>query len=77
MAGDPREAWARFQRTLQSAQRQGGGRGFGGGAGSPRAFSGPAAGVALLLGGIWVANQALFNGMGVFQDNSSSSLMGE
>ncbi|KAI9807128.1 MAG: Prohibitin-2, subunit of the prohibitin complex (Phb1p-Phb2p) [Sarcosagium campestre] len=58
MAGDPRETWARLQKTLQSAGRQGRGS-FPGG--SPRGAMGGAAGIAILVGGAIVVNNALFN----------------
>ncbi len=60
MARDPREAWAKLQQTLASAQQQGR-RGMGGG--NPRNLFGGAAGVLLLVGGVLVVNNALFNGM--------------
>ncbi|KAI9853066.1 MAG: Prohibitin-2, subunit of the prohibitin complex (Phb1p-Phb2p) [Vezdaea acicularis] len=57
MARDPRETWARFQQTLQSAQQQGR-RGFGG---TPKGAFGGAAGLILLIGGAAAINNALFN----------------
>lgn len=58
MARDPREAWAKLQQTLASAQQQGR-RGMGG---NPRNVFGGAAGLLLLAGGALVVNNALFNG---------------
>lgn len=57
MSRDPRETWAKLQQTLQSAQQQGR-RGLGG---NPRNFFGGAAGLVILVGGVVVANNALFN----------------
>ena len=56
MAGqDPREAWRKIQMELQQRTK-----GFGGG-GGPKMGAG-VAGIALLVGGVWAANNALFNG---------------
>ncbi|KAI9824893.1 MAG: Prohibitin-2, subunit of the prohibitin complex (Phb1p-Phb2p) [Thelocarpon impressellum] len=57
MSRDPREAWAKVQQTIHSAQQQGR-RGLGG---SPKGLFGGAAGLILLAGGAVVANNALFN----------------
>ncbi|KAI9844135.1 MAG: Prohibitin-2, subunit of the prohibitin complex (Phb1p-Phb2p) [Thelocarpon superellum] len=57
MSNDPRETWAKFQRTLQSAQQQGR-RGMGG---SPRGFLGGAAGLLILGGGGVLLSNSLFN----------------
>ena len=60
MGQDPRDTWRRLTRAMASAQQQGR-RGMGG---TPKGALGGAAGVALLVGGIFVANNALFNGIG-------------
>ena len=60
MAQSPQD-WARkLQQTLQ--QQRGGKGGFGGG-GPPRGSLGVGAGIAILVGGALVVNNALFNGM--------------
>jgi prohibitin 2 len=61
MSRDPREAWQKLQQSLINAQKSGRG-GFPGG-GSPRGALGGAAGLILLAGGVYAANNALFNGM--------------
>jgi len=58
MGQDPRETWRKLQQTLANAQQQGR-RGLGG---SPRGAIGGAAGLVLLVGGVLVFNNALFNG---------------
>jgi hypothetical protein len=64
MAGDPRETWAKLQRTLAQAQQQGK-KGFSGmpGGGNPRGAIGGIAGLILLGGAVLVGNNALFNGV--------------
>lgn len=59
MAQDPREAWRKLQQTISNAQQQGR-RGFGG---NPRGAIGVGVGIAILVGGGLVVNNALFNGM--------------
>ena len=58
MAQDPREAFRKIQQTFQNASR---GTGMGGG--PPKGSVG--AGIALLLlsGGVYLVNNALFNGI--------------
>lgn len=72
MARDPREAWAKLQQTLASAQQQGR-RGMGG---SPRNVFGGAAGLLLLVGGVVVVNNALFNGKNAFHSRSVGGRVG-
>jgi prohibitin 2 len=54
---DPREAWRKIQMQLQQRTARFGGAGGGG----PKMGAG-VAGFVLLGGGIWLANNALFNG---------------
>jgi prohibitin 2 len=55
---DPKEAWARIQNELtRRTQRLGGS-----GGGSPKGLFGSIGGLVLVGGGIWMANNALFNG---------------
>lgn len=56
-APDPKEAWARIQNELTRRSQR-----FGGGGGPPKGLFGGLGGLVLLGGGIWVANNALFNG---------------
>lgn len=57
-APDPKEAWSRLQNELtRRTQRMGGG-----GGGAPKGLFGGIGGLVLVGGGIWVANNALFNG---------------
>jgi prohibitin 2 len=57
-APNPKEAWAKIQNEL--AKR---GTRFGGaGGGPPKGLFGGIGGLILVGGGIWVANNALFNG---------------
>ena len=57
MGQDPREAWRKLQTSFVNSSRRGGG--FPGG---PRNFFALGGGVVLLIGGVWVVNNALFNG---------------
>ena len=57
-APDPKEAWARLQNELARRTQRMGGSGGGG----PKGLLGGMGGLVLLGGGIWVANNALFNG---------------
>ena len=57
-APDPQEAWRRLQTELQRRSARFGGAG----GGAPRGLGGGAAAVVLLVGGVWAANNALFNG---------------
>ena len=57
-APDPKEAWARLQNELTRRTQRMGGSGGGG----PKGILGGMGGLVLLGGGIWVANNALFNG---------------
>ena len=59
MSQDPRDTWRRLTRAMAKAQQQGR---MGG---SPRGALGGAAGLILLVGGVTVASNALFNGMGM------------
>jgi prohibitin 2 len=57
-APDPKEAWARIQNELtRRTARMGGG-----GGGPPKGLFGGLGGLVLVGGGIWAANNALFNG---------------
>lgn len=56
-APDPKEAWQRLQTELSRRTR------FGGGGGGPPKGLGPGiGGVILLAGGVFLINNALFNG---------------
>ncbi len=59
MAQDPKEYFRKLQRSLNSAQQ----KGAGGLPGGPRNFFGGAFGVVLLVSGVVVVNNALFNGI--------------
>jgi len=60
-APDPKEAWARIQNELtRRTQRFGG---AGGGGGPPKGLFGGIGGLLIIGGGIWAANNALFNGV--------------
>lgn len=54
---NPREAWNRFQKAMQNQTRRGPG-----GGGPPKGLFGGMAGLALLGGAVFLANNALFNG---------------
>jgi prohibitin 2 len=56
-APDPKEAWARIQNELTRRSAR-----LGGGGGPPKGLFGGLGGLVLIGGGIWVANNALFNG---------------
>ena len=57
-APDPKEAWQRIQTELtRRTQRFGGG-----GGGAPKGALGGLGGIVVIAGGIWMANNALFNG---------------
>ena len=56
-APDPKEAWQRIQNELTRRTTR-----FGGGGPAPKGLGGGIAGLVLLGGGLWVANNALFNG---------------
>ncbi|KAF2863057.1 hypothetical protein K470DRAFT_280620 [Piedraia hortae CBS 480.64] len=56
---DPREAWAAFQKNIQRMQQQG--QRFGGGGGGPKGALSGALGLGLLIGGVYLFNNALFN----------------
>lgn len=58
-APDPKEAWQRIQNELTRRSQQ---LGRGGGGGPPKGALGGLGGLVLLGGGIWLANNALFNG---------------
>ncbi|KAK3208170.1 hypothetical protein GRF29_96g1661612 [Pseudopithomyces chartarum] len=58
-APDPKEAWQRLQTELARRSQQFG-RG-GGGGGAPKGALGGLGGLVLVGGGIWLANNALFN----------------
>lgn len=58
MGQDPREAFRKLQQTIQNARR---GSGMGGG--PPKGSIGAGIGLLLLGGGVFLANNALFNGM--------------
>lgn len=57
-APDPREAWNRIQTELARRSSRFGGAG----GGAPKGLGGGAAALALVVGGVFVANNALFNG---------------
>jgi hypothetical protein len=57
-APDPKEAWARIQNELSRRSARFGG----GGGGPPKGLFGGVGGLVLVVGGFWVANNALFNG---------------
>ncbi len=57
-APDPREAWARIQNELTRRSARFGG----GGGGPPRGTIGGIGTLIVLSGGLWAANQSLFNG---------------
>ena len=57
-APDPKEAWQRLQNELTRR----GARFGGSGGGAPKGLGGGVASLVLLGGGIWLANNALFNG---------------
>lgn len=58
-APDPKEAWQRIQTELaRRSQRFGAG-----GGGPPKGTLGGIGGIVVLAGGIWLANNALFNGV--------------
>jgi hypothetical protein len=57
-APDPKEAWQRIQNELTRRTTRFGG----GGSPAPKGLGGGIAGLVLLGGGLWVANNALFNG---------------
>jgi prohibitin 2 len=66
-APDPKEAWARIQNELT---RRGSRFGGAGGGGPPKGLFGGLGGLVLIGGGIWMANNALFNGGCYFVDVS-------
>jgi prohibitin 2 len=57
-APDPKEAWARIQNELTRRSQRFGGSG----GGPPKGLFGGIGGILLIGGGIWAANNALFNG---------------
>lgn len=57
-APDPREAWRRLQTELQRRSARVGG----GGGGAPKGLGGGVALLAIIGGGVFLANNALFNG---------------
>jgi prohibitin 2 len=57
-APDPKEAWQRIQTELTRRTARFGGAG---GGGAPKGTAGGIAGLVLLGGGLWLANNALFN----------------
>jgi len=59
-APDPKEAWARLQTELQ---RRGARYAGSGGGGGPKGLFGSIGGLIVVGGGLWVANNALFNGV--------------
>lgn len=62
-APDPKEAWSRLQNELTRRSARFGGAG---GGGPPRGVFGGLGGLLLVGGGIWMANNALFNGILLF-----------
>lgn len=58
-APDPKEAWQRIQTELTRRSARFGGAG---GGGAPKGLFGGIGGLVLVGGGIWLANNALFNG---------------
>jgi prohibitin 2 len=56
---DPKEAWSRIQNELTRRTARFGGAG---GGGPPKGLFGGIGGLILVGGGIWMANNALFNG---------------
>lgn len=62
-APDPKEAWSRLQNELTRRSARFGGAG---GGGPPRGVFGGLGGLLLVGGGIWMANNALFNGIFLF-----------
>jgi prohibitin 2 len=58
-APNPKEAWAKIQQELTKRGTRFGGAG---GGGPPKGLFGGIGGLILVGGGIWVANNALFNG---------------
>jgi prohibitin 2 len=58
-APDPKEAWARIQNELTRRSQRFGGSG----GGAPKGLFGGIGGLLLVGGGIWAANNALFNGV--------------
>lgn len=56
---DPRETWRRLQMELSNRAPKFGG---GGGGPGPKGLMGGVGGIVLLAGGLWVANNSLFNG---------------
>lgn len=63
-APDPKEAWQRIQNELTRRSARFGGSG---GGGPPKGVFGGIGGLILIGGGIWAANNALFNGTFKFQ----------
>lgn len=61
-APDPREAWNRLQTELARRSQRFGGAG----GGPPKGLGGGVAALALVVGGVFVANNALFNGTSSF-----------
>jgi prohibitin 2 len=59
-APDPKEAWSRIQNELTRRTARFGGAG---GGGPPKGLFGGIGGLILVGGGIWMANNALFNGV--------------
>lgn len=62
-APDPKEAWSRIQNELTRRSARFGGAG---GGGPPKGVFGGIGGLILIGGGIWMANNALFNGKPCF-----------
>jgi prohibitin 2 len=67
-APDPKEAWARIQNELTRRSARFGGAG---GGGPPKGVFGGIGGLILIGGGIWMANNALFNGTPCFTQASA------
>ena len=65
---DPRETWRRLQMELSNRAPK-----FGGGGGpGPKGLMGGVGGIVLLAGGLWVANNSLFNGEHIPSDTGAS-----
>lgn len=60
-SNDPQEAWKRLQSQIAARTAKFGGSG-GRGGGAPKGLFGGIGGLVLIGSGIWLANNALFNG---------------
>jgi prohibitin 2 len=70
-APDPQEAWRRLQNELTRRSARFGGAG----GGAPKGLGGGVVALALLGGGIFVANNALFNGTHISQMALQNSVL--